>query len=169
MIRPSVQNHPLKNPDSLLKQQPPNLFETWINPFPSRSPQMPLFLKRELIPHPPKKITAWILSFSCQSCVFLPFLFFSFLSSTLPTWEDNSPARKMIFLPLNHAAALFPSSLNVDSLSIYIHPGPFFSFFILFIYFFQMWTEYLSIMASKFPFLKKPSPLINLPNPIEAR
>ena len=70
--------------------------------------------------------------FPCPSCVSLPFLFFSFLSSTLPTWEDNSPARKMIFLLFNYAAALFPSSLNVDTLSIYIHPGPFFSFFIFF-------------------------------------
>ena len=100
---------------------------------------------------------------SCLSS--FPFLFFSFLSSTLPTWEDNSPARKMIFLLFNYAAALFPSSLNVDTLSIYIHPD--LSFFSLFS-FFQTWTEYLSITASKLPFLKKPSPLINLPNPIEA-
>ena len=103
----------------------------------------------------PLKLTASIFSF----------FFSSFLSSTLPTWEDNSPARKMVFLLFNHAAALFPSSLNVDTLSISIHPG--LSFLSLFS-FFQTWTEYLSITASKLPFLKKPSPLINLPNPIEA-
>ena len=77
------------------------------------------------------KITASLLLFLSQSCVFLPFLFFSFLSSTLPTWEDNSPARKMIFLPLNHAAALFLFRplfflfyLNKTSLPVHIHAAP---------------------------------------------
>ena len=55
----------------------------------------------------PKLTALYFLFLLFLSCVPLPFLFFSFLSSTLPTWEDNSPARKMIFLPLNHATALF--------------------------------------------------------------
>lgn len=102
----------------------------------------------------PKKMTAWILFFSSVNRVCLPsfsFLFllkkFRFSSVSSPKIQihsaspkmlcQSSPcllliARKMIFLPLNHAAALSPSSLNVDSLSIYIHPGPFFSFFIFF-------------------------------------
>ena len=53
-------------------------------------------------------------------------------------------------------------------LTLYLYPSRDFLFFLYFLYF-QTWTEYLSITASKFPFLKKPSPLINLPNPIEAR
>ena len=45
---------------------------------------------------------------------------------------------------------IFPSRVSLSFLSYYY-------------YYFQTWTEYLSIIASKFPFLKNPnSPMINL-------
>ena len=81
----------------------------WINkqsPLSVPKQQPPIPLKHPLI-HSKKWQPEFFLFPLRQSCVFPPFLFFSFLSSTLPTWEDNSPARKMIFLSLNHAAALF--------------------------------------------------------------
>ena len=121
----------------------------------SSSPKCPFFSTRTDPPLQKKWQPEFFLSPLSIVCVFLPFLFFSFLSkkkfrspfvsspeiqihSASPKMLcQSSPcllliARKMIFLPLNHAAALSPSSLNVDSLSIYIHPGPFFSFFIFF-------------------------------------
>ena len=128
-----------------------------IAPPPSFHPD-PLFLIHQ---HPLPK-SAWCppkrpLVFFPQSASFIhppTHVFFSFLSKKFRSFSISSPeiqihsaspkmlcqsspcllliARKMIFLPLNHAAALSPSSLNVDSLSIYIHLGPFFSFFIFF-------------------------------------
>ena len=118
-----------------------------------QQPQKSFLLKRELIPLSKKWQPRFFPSPLSIMCVFLPFLFFSFFKKiSIPSVSSpeiqihsaspkmlcqSSPcllliARKMIFLPLNHAAALSPSSLNVDSLSIYIPPGPFFSFFIFF-------------------------------------
>ena len=103
----------------------------------------------------PLKLTASIFSF-----FFLP-------SSLVPCQHGKTPHQPGKWSSFSSITRLHSSPLPwtyTHSLSISI-PG--LSFLSLFS-FFQTWTEYLSITASKFPFLKKPSPLINLPNPIEA-